>query len=112
MARYATSVVVRDAAVAGVKRLPQAVDAARTSFVAIDLAGSGGGDVPAGMRAGDVVVAWPVHRTFWRDGRRDPKPIFVRGLEHNWHPVPDYLHVVFLRAGPGGLQIVAEGVAA
>lgn len=93
----------------GVTRLPRAIDTETAGSAVIDLAGSDDGDVPAGMRAGDVVVAWPVHRTFWRGGLRDRKPFFVRGLEFNWHPVPDYLHVIFLRPGPAGLQVVAEG---
>jgi hypothetical protein len=92
------------------RRLPQAADSVRTGSSVVDLVGADGGDVPAGMRAGDVVVAWPVHRTFWRDGREDAAPLVDLGTGLGSHPpAHDYVHVVFLRPGSSGLAIVAEG---
>ena len=66
---------------------------------------------PPGMRAGDVVVAWPVHRTAWREGRVDPAP--MRFDPHGFGSVPlvqDYLHLVFLRPGARGLAVIAQGL--
>jgi hypothetical protein len=92
------------------RRLPQAADGVRTGSSVVDLVGADGGDVPAGMRAGDVVVAWPVHRTFWRNGREDAAPLVDLGTGLGSHPpAHDYVHVVFLRPGSSGLAIVAEG---
>jgi hypothetical protein len=88
-----------------------AVDGARKTLDAIDVVGSDAGDVPPGMRAGDVVVAWPVHRTAWRAGRRDPAP--RRVAPHGFGSVPlvqDYLHLVFLRPGAHGLAVIAQGL--
>jgi hypothetical protein len=88
-----------------------AIDGARKTLDAIDVVQSDAGDVPAGMRAGDVVVAWPVHRTAWREGRVDPAP--RRFAPHGFGSVPlvqDYLHLVFLRPGPRGLAVIAQGL--
>lgn len=96
---------------AAVTSARDAVDGARKSVEAIDVVESGGGDVPAGMRAGDVVVAWPVHRTAWRAGRVDPAP--VRFAPHGFGSVPlvqEYLHLVFLRPGARGLAVIAQGL--
>jgi hypothetical protein len=112
LARPVVGSAARRLARLGLTRVPRAIDTESTGSAVIDLAGSDDGDVPAGMRAGDVVVAWPVHRTFWRGGRRDPEPVFVRGLEFGWHPAPDYLHVIYFRPGPSGLRVVAEGFGA
>ena len=46
-----------------VTRARDAVDKARITADAVELFESDDGDLPPGMRAGDVVVAWPVHRT-------------------------------------------------
>jgi hypothetical protein len=86
-----------------------AIDGARMSFEAIEVVESDDGDVPAGMRAGDVVVAWPVHRTAWRDGRSDPAP---RVDSHGFGSVRltlDYTHLVFLRPEARGLAVIAQG---
>jgi hypothetical protein len=92
------------------RRLPQAADGLRTSNSVVDLIAADGGDIPAGMRAGDVVVAWPVHRTFWRGGREDSAPLVDLGTGLGRHPpAHDYVHVVFLRPDSSGLAIVAEG---
>ena len=88
-------------------RVPDAIGTARTGSAVAGLAGPGHGDVPAGMRIGDVVVSWPVHRTYWRDGRPDPQP----SLDIGARTLPlaqDYVHTVVLRPGAGGLVVVAE----
>jgi hypothetical protein len=87
-----------------------AIDTARKTVDAIEVVESDDGDLPPGMRAGDVVVAWPVHRTAWRDGRRDPAP---RVDSHGFGSVPlvqDYVHLVFLRPGARGLAVIAQGL--
>ena len=68
--------------------------------------------MPAGLRAGDVIVEWPVHRTPWRDGRADDHvPAEVgRGIDL-LPPVQDYEHVVYLRPQPSGLGVVGERLA-
>jgi hypothetical protein len=88
-----------------------AVEGARKTLDAVDVVEADAGDVPAGMRAGDVVVAWPVHRTAWRAGRIDPAP--RRIAPHGFGSVPlvqDYLHLVFLRPGAHGLAVIAQGL--
>jgi hypothetical protein len=87
-----------------------AIDTARKTVEAIEVVESDDGDLPPGMRAGDVVVAWPVHRTAWRDGRIDPAP---RVDSHGFGSVPlvqDYVHLVFLRPGARGLAVIAQGL--
>jgi hypothetical protein len=87
------------------------VDGARTTIDAIDVVETDAGDVPPGMRVGDVVVAWPAHRTAWRAGRIDPAP--RRVAPHGFGSVPlvqDYLHLVFLRPGAHGLAVIAQGL--
>lgn len=89
----------------------EAVDGARKTVEAIDVVESDGAEVPAGMRAGDVVVAWPVHRTAWREGRVETAP--MRFAPHGFGSVPlvqDYLHLVFLRPGARGLAVIAQGL--
>jgi hypothetical protein len=114
--------LVREAAAAGasrvarfaVERLPQAVDTAHKGLSVIELVEGedSDGDVPAGMRAGDVVVGWPVHRTFRRGAHaaQAPRAGLARGLGAH-PPVRDYWHLVYLRPGASGLEILAEGVA-
>lgn len=92
------------------RRLPQALDGLRTAPELIDLTSSDDGGVPAGLRSGDVVVDWPVHRTYWRDGREDTTPLVDLGGGLGSHePARDYRHLVVLRPGAGGLAVVAEG---
>jgi hypothetical protein len=91
------------------QRLPRAAGAVGAASDVIATAGAGEGGVPAGMRVGDVVVAWPVHRTFWRRGHEDPEPLIDYGVAGSHPPPHDYVHVVFLRPGAGGLAIAAEG---
>jgi hypothetical protein len=88
-------------------------DTAQTGSDVVDLITAHDGDVPPGMRAGDVVVAWPVHRTFWRDGREDHTPLVDLGSGFGLQsPAHDYYHVVYLRPGDRGLESIAEGFAA
>jgi hypothetical protein len=95
-------------------RMPwQTADGADAGSGVIDLVDTHDADIPAGMRAGDVVVSWPVHRTFWRDGHDDPAPLVDLGTGLGRHPpARDYQHVVFLRPGVRGLAIVAQGLGA
>jgi len=92
-------------------RLPGGLDVAVTGAAVVDLAYTSDGGTPPGARDGDVVVAWPVHRTFMRDGHEDPSPSIDLGLGRHAAP-QDYLHIVFLRPGPGGLTVIAEGIGA
>ena len=73
LARGAAAAGARRVVRAGLEHLPEAVHAARTGW-GNELADSDGGDVPAGMRAGDVIIEWPVHRSVWRRGREDASP--------------------------------------
>ncbi len=86
-----------------------AIDKARKSIDAIEIVESDDGDLPPGMRAGDVVVAWPVHRTAWRDGRSDPAPRIDSHGFGSVRLVQDYTHLVFLRPGARGLAVIAQG---
>jgi hypothetical protein len=109
-AARAARAAARPAARVSLRRLPQAADRAGTGSSVVDLVGAHDGDVPAGMRAGDVVITWPVHRMFWRNGREDATPLVDLGTGLGSHPpARDYEHVVFLRPGSTGLEIVAEG---
>ena len=109
--------LARTAAAAGADRVvqaalehaPEAVHAVNTGSGVVDLVEGEGGDVPPGLRAGDVIVEWPVHRSAWRDGRRyEAPPVAVgRGIDL-LPPAQDYEHVVYLRPRAGGLAIVAE----
>jgi hypothetical protein len=109
--------LARTAAAAGADRVvqavlehaPEAVHAVNTGSGVVELVEGEGGDVPAGLRAGDVTVEWPVHRSAWRDGRRYDVPAVAvgRGIDL-LPPAQDYEHVVYLRPSAGGLAIVAE----
>jgi hypothetical protein len=91
-------------------RVPHAVDTAVAGTEVIDLLHSDPGDIPPGARAGDVVIEWPVHRTYWRDGRKDLSPLVDLGNGLGRHPpAHDYIHLVFLRPGPRGLRVIGEG---
>jgi hypothetical protein len=86
-----------------------AIEGARKTVDAIEVVESHDGDLPPGMRAGDLVVAWPVHRVAWRDGHSDPAP---RVDSNGFGSVPliqDYMHLVFLRPGVRGLAVIAQG---
>jgi hypothetical protein len=85
-----------------------AIERGRIATDAIELFDSHDGGLPPGMRPGDVVVAWPVHRTAWRDGRPDPAPRIGIGRV-SVRLVQDYVHLVFLRPGATGLRVIAEG---
>ena len=105
--------LARGAASAGARRflehLPEAVHAARTGSGVVELMAGDGSDVPAGMRSGDVVIRWPVHRDLWRDSHLDESPPVAVGRAADLRPpTQDYDHVVYLRPHAGGLQVVAE----
>jgi hypothetical protein len=90
-------------------RLPRAVDGVVTGTEIIDLIPADAGDVPPGTRAGDVVVAWPAHRAFWRDGHRVPSALVDLGDAFERQPAPvDYRHIVYFRPGPNGLRVIGE----
>jgi hypothetical protein len=92
-----------------VTRLPGALDGAITASQVIDLISSRDEGIPPGARAGDVVVAWPAHRTFWRNGREDPSPLVDLGDAFGRRPAPrDYLHILYFRPGPNGLRVIGE----
>jgi len=55
------------------------------------------GGVPGGMLAGDIVVSWPVRRTTWHEGRREP-------LDR----APVYRDFVYFRPTANGLAIVGR----
>jgi hypothetical protein len=80
--------------------LPEGVESLHRGSTIVELLYPENADVPPELRAGDVVIAWPVQRTLWRDGRSDRKP-----------PV-SYEHRVVLRSGAGGLRVVAEELGA
>jgi hypothetical protein len=92
--------------------VPRAIDAERTGSQAIDLFNIDDDAIPAGVRSGDVVVAWPVQRTFWRDGKPDPAPRIDVGFGTYPLTAQHYWHRVFLRPGAGGLAVIAEGIGA
>jgi hypothetical protein len=85
------------------------IDGSATGAQALNLVHADDGGVPGGMRAGDVEVEWPVHRTAWRDGQLEPEPLShldsASGAQELRH---DYEHVVYLRPVSGGLAIVGE----
>jgi hypothetical protein len=92
-----------------VSRLPGAVDGAIAASQVIDLISSRDEGIPPGARAGDIVVAWPAHRTFWRNGREDPSPLVDLGDAFGRRPAPrDYLHILYFRPGPNGLRVIGE----
>ena len=110
LARGAAAVGARRVGQAVLEHVPEAVHAVRTGSSVVELVGSGGAsDVPAGLRSGDVIVEWTVHRTPWRDGHPDdgPRAAVGRGIDL-LPPAQDYEHVVYLRPHQGGLEIVAE----
>lgn len=78
--------------------LPESVEALHRAVTVVELLHSEEGGVPPEVGVGDVVIAWPVRRTFWRGGRSDRR----RAV--------DYEHRVVLRPGAGGLQVVAEEI--
>jgi hypothetical protein len=94
--------------VAGVRALvkvvledvPDGVELLHRGSKFVELAHSAEDEVPPEMRAGDVVIAWPVERTFWRDGRSERTPAIA------------YEHRVVLRPGTRGLRLIAEEVGA
>jgi hypothetical protein len=91
------------------ERAPEAVHAARTGSGIVDLVSGDDAEVPAGLRAGDVVVEWAVHRTPWRDGHPDDGPRVAVGRAIDLlPPAQDYEHVVYLRPRQGGLEVIAE----
>jgi hypothetical protein len=90
-------------------RLPRAVDDIVTGTEVVDLIAADHGGVPPGARAGDVIVAWPAHRTFWRDGYEDPSAVVDLGDHLGRHAAPqDYRHIVYFRPGPNGLRVIGE----
>ena len=91
------------------QRIPRTIDRGIGGEAIVALLNVDDGDIPAGVRAGDVVVSWPVHRTYWRDGRIDPSPRIELGATSSALPVRAYRHRVFLRPGAHGLAVVAEG---
>jgi len=109
LVRWSFDTVAHPAA-AGLVTLPREIDHGRKVADAIAVVHPDDGGVPAGLRAGDVVVSWPVHRTYWRSGRSDPAPRAWVG--HGHEPVPlerDYVHLVVLRPGDDGLAVISEG---
>jgi hypothetical protein len=113
LARGAASAGAHRIAQVALEHLPESVHAARAGAGVADLMGDDGASVPAGMRTGDVVIEWPVHRTVWRGGREDeaPRPAVGRGIRL-LPPAQDYTHAVYLRPRADGLAIVAEKVGA
>ncbi|MDX6572525.1 MAG: hypothetical protein QOC86_1681 [Gaiellales bacterium] len=95
-------------ALAGTRGL---LDTAQLTFEAFSVVDSHDAGIPAGDRAGDVIVSWPVHRTAWRDGHLDPAP---KTLTHGGVAplVQDYTHLVFLRPGARGLAVIGEAIGA
>ncbi len=112
LARGAAALGAQKVGQAVLEHLPEAVHAARTGSGVAALAAGEEGGVPAGLRAGDVIVEWTVHRTPWRDGHPDDHvPAEVgRGIDV-LPPVQDYEHVVYLRPQPSGLAVVGERLA-
>jgi hypothetical protein len=61
------------------------------------------------MRAGDVEVEWPAHRTAWRNGHLEPAPLTYLGSASGAQELrEDYEHIVYLRPVSGGLAIIGE----
>jgi hypothetical protein len=110
LVRWSFDAVAHPFATGLVTTLPKAIERGQDVADAIAVVHPHDGGVPAGMRAGDVVVSWPVHRSYWRSGRSDPAPRAFIG--HGHAPVPlarDYVHVVVLRPGVDGLAVISEG---
>jgi hypothetical protein len=78
--------------------LPKDVEWLHRASSVVELTRFDDGGIPPGMRVGDLIVAWPVQRTFWRGGRSDRKPAV------------DYEHRIVLRPGARGLRVVAEEI--
>jgi hypothetical protein len=93
-------------------RVPRTVDRVANGNAIVALLNVDDDKVPAGLRAGDVVIAWPVRRTYWRDGRVDPTPRVELGATSSALRVRAYWHHVFLRPGAHGLAVIAEGFGA
>jgi hypothetical protein len=92
--------------------LPRAIGDARSGSEVVDLVHTHGEAIPPGMLSGDVMVSWPVHRTFWRGGTADASPRIAAGATTFALTAQNYWHRVFLRPGAGGLAVVAEGIGA
>jgi hypothetical protein len=86
-----------------------AIEATRLSVEAVHVVESDDGDLAPGMRAGDVLVAWPVHRTAWRNGGSDPAPRIDSNGFGSVRLIQDYVHLVYLRPGAHGLAVIAQG---
>jgi hypothetical protein len=80
--------------------VPDGVELLHRGSKIVELAASAQDEVPPELRAGDVVIAWPVERTFWRDGRSERSPAIA------------YEHRVVLRPDTQGLRLIAEEVGA
>ena len=87
------------------------LDTAQLAFGAFSVVDSHDSGIPAGDRAGDLIVSWPVHRNAWRDGQLDPAP---KTVSHGRvaRLVQDYTHLVFLRPGAHGLAVIGEALGA
>ena len=110
LVRWSVDAVAHPVATGLATTLPKALEYDRNVADAIAVVHADDGGVPAGMRAGDVVVSWPVHRTYWRAGRSDPAPRAFVGHGHESVPLAqDYVHVVVLRPGDDGLAVISEG---
>jgi hypothetical protein len=88
---------VRAVVKVALEKAPDGIELLHRGSEIVEPAQSGEGEVPPGMRAGDVVISWPVRRAFWRNGRSDAAPTVA------------YEHRVVLRSGTRGLQVIAEG---
>jgi hypothetical protein len=110
LVRWSVDAVAHPVATGLLQTIPKAIERGRHASDAIDVVHPDDGGVPAGMRAGDVVVSWPVHRTYWRSGRSDPAPRAFVGHGHaSVELARDYVHVVVLRPAAGGLAVISEG---
>ena len=109
LVRLVASAGARPVEQAAATSVRDAIDAGRKTVDAIEVVDAHDGDLPPGMRAGDVVVAWRVHRTAWRDGRRDPSPRIDSHGFGSVRLIQDYMHLVFLRPGARGLAVIAQG---
>ena len=78
-------------------RFPKSLNRFTTGVEVLDVVTTDDGGVPGGMLAGDIVVSWPVRRTTWHDGRREP-------LDR----APVYRDVVYFRPTANGLAIVRQ----
>jgi hypothetical protein len=90
------------------ERAPQAIGIASDAREALRLVTADDGGVPAGMRAGDIVISWPVRRTFPRVGPPAP-PVGMELGVGSFSAPSRYVHTVIFRATAAGLQVVAEG---